>query len=122
MSSTAPQQGRKSAPAPPQRGRPGGPMPGAPKGAGQGKMPPRSTLLWFLLILLANFALARFLFPGPEGPVTVPYTLFKEEVGKGNVQAIYSQGDVITGRFKTPVTYPPPGQPPAEAPPDYRPK
>ena len=50
MSSTAPQQGRKSAPAPPQRGRPGGPMPGAPKGAGQGKMPPRSTLLWFLLI------------------------------------------------------------------------
>ena len=31
----------------------------------------------------------------------VPYTLFKEEVGKGNVQAIHSQGDVLTGRFKT---------------------
>jgi cell division protease FtsH len=37
----------------------------------------------------------------------VPYTLFKAEVGKGNVQAIHSQGDAVTGRFKTPVTYPP---------------
>ena len=37
----------------------------------------------------------------------MPYTLFKEEVRKGNVQAIHSQGDTITGRFKAPVTYPP---------------
>ena len=37
----------------------------------------------------------------PEAPITVPYTLFKEEVGKGNVEAIYSQGESITGRFKT---------------------
>jgi cell division protease FtsH len=71
--------------------------------------------------LLVNFLLSRFLMPGPEAPVTVPYTLFKEEVGKGNVQAIYSQGDTITGRFKAPVTYPaageksaaPKGEPPA---------
>jgi len=47
--------------------------------------------------------------PGPEGPVTVPYTLFKEEVGKGNVEAIFSRGDTITGRFKAPVIYPPAG-------------
>src|SRR5512146_1778810 len=74
-------------------------------------MPPRKTWLWFLLILLANFLLSRFLIPGPEAPLTVPYTLFKEEVGKGNVQAIYSRGDTITGRFKAPVPYPPPGEP-----------
>ena len=30
--------------------------------------------------------------PSPEAPVTVPYTLFKEEVRKGNVEAIYSRG------------------------------
>ncbi len=48
--------------------------------------------------------------PGPEAPVTVPYTLFKEEVGKGNVQAIYSRGDTLTGRFKAAVTYPPAGE------------
>ncbi|MGH7391516.1 MAG: ATP-dependent zinc metalloprotease FtsH [Candidatus Rokuibacteriota bacterium] len=70
-------------------------------------MPPRRTWLWFLLVLLVNFLLVRFLMPGAEGPVTVPYTLFKEEVGKRNVQAIHSQGDTITGRFKAPVTYPP---------------
>ena len=73
-------------------------------------MPPRRTWLWFLAVLAVNFLLARFLFPGAEGPVAVPYTLFKEQVTKGNVQAIYSRADVITGKFKSPVTYPPPGE------------
>ena len=81
--------------------------PGAPKGTGQAKMPPGRTWLWLLGVLLANYLLVRFLLPSPEAPVTVPYTLFKEEVGKGNVEAIYSQGETITGRFKAPVTYPP---------------
>jgi cell division protease FtsH len=93
MSPTTPPTGRK-------------PDPG--KGA-WAKMPPGKTWLWFLLILLANFVLSRFLVPSPEAPVTVPYTLFKEEVGKGNVEAIQAQGDAITGRFKAPVTYSPPG-------------
>ena len=73
-------------------------------------MPPGRTWLWFVLVLLANYLLVRLLMPSPEGPVTVPYTLFKEEVRKGNVEAIYSQGDTITGRFKAPVTYPPAGE------------
>jgi cell division protease FtsH len=84
--------------------------PGSPKGPPPAKMPPRKTWLWFLLILLANFLLSRFLLPSPNAPVTVPYTLFKEEVGKGNVQAIHSQGATITGRFKAPVTYAPEGE------------
>ncbi len=84
--------------------------PGAEKGTGLPKMPPGRTWLGLLLVLAANFWLARLLMPGPEAPVTVPYTLFKEEVGKGNVQAIYSRGDTLTGRFKAAVTYPPPGQ------------
>jgi cell division protease FtsH len=70
-------------------------------------MPPGKTWLWLLGILLANYLLVRFLLPSPEAPVTVPYTLFKEQVGKGNVQAIYSQGESITGRFKASVSYPP---------------
>jgi cell division protease FtsH len=70
-------------------------------------MPPGKTWLWFLVVLLVNYFLMRLLIPGPEAPVMVPYTLFKEEVGKGNVEAIHSQGESITGRFKTPVTYPP---------------
>ena len=81
-----------------------------PKGSGQPTMPPRRTWLWFLGVLAVNFLLAKFLMPGAEGPVTVPYTLFKEEVTKGNVQAIYSRADVITGKFKSPVTYPLPSE------------
>jgi cell division protease FtsH len=73
-------------------------------------MPPRKAWLWFALVLLANYLLMRLLIPGPEAPVTVPYTVFKAEVGKGNVQAIYSRGETITGRFKAPVTYPPAGE------------
>src|ERR687894_796960 len=76
----------------------------------QSTMPPRRTWLWFALILLANFLVVRFLFPGPEAPVEVPYTFFKEEVRAGNVEAIYSQGDTVEGRFEEPVTYPPKGE------------
>src|SRR5215203_6024641 len=82
----------------------------APGPGGQSTMPPRRSWLWFALILLANFLLVRFLFPGPEAPVEVPYTFFKEEVRAGNVEAIYSQGDTIEGRFEEPLTYPPKGQ------------
>jgi len=84
--------------------------PGAPKGTPQATMPPGRTWLWFFAMLLANYLLMRILAPGPEAPVAVPYTLFKEEVGKHNVEAIYSRGETITGRFKAPVTYSPPGE------------
>jgi cell division protease FtsH len=73
-------------------------------------MPPHRTWLWFLLALLANYVLMRFFVPAADAPITVPYTFFKEEVRKGNIQAIFSQGETLTGRFKTPVTYPPAGE------------
>src|SRR5918994_1645452 len=73
-------------------------------------MPPARSWLWFALILLANVLIVRLLFPGPEAPVEVPYTFFKEEVRAGNVEAIYSQGDTVEGRFEEPVTYPPKGE------------
>jgi len=110
MSVAGQQTQRNSDSAPPGRVQPTNTKPGAPKGTAQAKMPPRKTWLWFVLILLANFLLGRLLMPGPEAPVTVPYTLFKEEVGKHNVQAIFSRGETITGRFKAPVIYPPAGE------------
>jgi len=103
------QQGRRTdGPGPGGRVRPGD-RPGGPRGPGPAPMPPRRMWLWFLLALLVNFVVARYLLPGPAGPTTVPYTLFKEQVANGNVQAIHSRGDAITGRFKTPVAYPPAG-------------
>jgi cell division protease FtsH len=93
--------------APAGRVQPADGRPGAAKDTRLAKMPPRRTWLWFVLVLLANYLLVRLLMPSPDAPVTVPYTLFKEEVRKGNVEAIHSQGETITGRFAAPVTYPP---------------
>ena len=91
----------------------GGPPDGARRASGsegRSSMPPRRTWLWFALILLANFLLFRFLLPGPEAAVEVPYTFFKEEVRAENVKMIYSEGDTVEGRFEEPVTYPPKGE------------
>jgi cell division protease FtsH len=63
--------------------------------------------MWFLLILIGNYLLATYLFPSEDAPVNIPYTLFKAEVGRNNVEAIYSRGDTISGRFIEPVWYPP---------------
>lgn len=68
-------------------------------------MPPRRSWLFFLLILLGNYLLMRALFPRTEA-VKVPYTLFKQEAAKGNVEKIYSRGESLTGRFKRVVTHP----------------
>ena len=110
MSLTDQQTGRNSDSARPGRRQPNDTRAGAAKSSALAKMPPSKTWLWFLGILLANYLLMRFLLPSPEAPITVPYTFFKEEVGKGNVEAIYSQGESITGRFAAAVTYPPPGE------------
>ncbi|MHB1073960.1 MAG: ATP-dependent zinc metalloprotease FtsH [Gemmatimonadaceae bacterium] len=67
-------------------------------------VPPRRAWFTFLIILLANYFLFRAIFPNPE--VKVPYTLFKEEVTKGNVAQVYSRGESITGRFRAPITWP----------------
>jgi cell division protease FtsH len=81
--------------------------PGSQKDAGRAKMPPPNVWGWFILILLTNYFLASFLVPSPESPVTIPYTLFKQEVGLGNVDVIYCRGEIIKGHFKAPVMYPP---------------
>jgi cell division protease FtsH len=66
--------------------------------------------LGFWLMLLLNFLVVSYLFPGPEAPVEVPYTLFREQVEAGNVEEISSRGDAIEGTFEEAVTYPPEGE------------
>ena len=75
-------------------------------------MPPRTTWKWFLIAVVLNYLLFRFLLPSAGAPVAVPYTLFKEEVNKNNVKAIYSQGETISGKFSSPVAYPTTPSPP----------
>jgi cell division protease FtsH len=109
MSPTAQQTQRDGNFPPFRRSQPSDPR-GAAKTPAPAKMPPRKTWLWFVLILLANFFLMRLLLPSPKAPTTVPYTLFREEVKKHNVEAIYTRGENLTGRFKKPITYPRPDE------------
>ena len=76
------------------------------KPAGQPNLPPRRSWVVFLVILFLNYLLVQYLFPGPGEPITVPYTVFKEQAAKRNVAAIYSRGTSVEGRFKAPVTWP----------------
>lgn len=67
--------------------------------------PPGRHWLWFLALLLLNYVFTTMIFHGPEKPVNVPYTLFKTEVEKNNVKAIYTKGETISGKFIQPVQY-----------------
>ncbi|HEX2546474.1 MAG TPA: ATP-dependent zinc metalloprotease FtsH [Ramlibacter sp.] len=81
--------------------------PGKPK-LGTPRMPPRKYWPWFILALVLNYFLASYLFPAPNTPVTVPYTIFRDQVAANNVTALYSRGTTIEGRFRAPVTWPTP--------------
>jgi cell division protease FtsH len=87
-------------PAPPKR-------PGQTPSPGQA-LPPRRAWLWFFGILLVNYFVVSQLVPQADSPVTVPYTVFRDQVGKDNVMAIYSRGTTLEGRFHAPVTWPTP--------------
>jgi cell division protease FtsH len=79
--------------------------------------------MWFAVALILNFVIARYLLPGGETPLTVPYTFFRDEVAKGNVLAIFSRGETMTGRFAKAVTFPAPeakGEPPTPPAPSAR--
>ena len=93
--------------------KPTGPLQqGRPEDKNSIRPPIRSgrTWLWLVAVLATNYLMVRLLFPAPQGAITVPYTFFKEQVAERNVESIYSQGESITGRFKTAVTYPPPSE------------
>ena len=99
------------------------PSPGGAAPGGQQRIPPGRAWLWFAIALLLNFVIARYLLPAGETPLTVPYTFFRDEVAKGNVLAIFSRGETMTGRFAKAVTFPPPeakGQSPTPPAPSAR--
>jgi cell division protease FtsH len=75
-----------------------------------GNLPRSRTWLTFLVIIALNYLVMRWLAPGADEAITIPYTAFKEQVVVGNVEAIYSKGASIEGRFEKAVTWPPPGK------------
>jgi cell division protease FtsH len=108
----------------PERPRPPGPEErhGATASSGQQPTNPRdmrgmlrTPRFWItLLVLLAiNYLLVPLLLPEAQDRITIPYTLFKQQVTAGNIAEINSRADDIQGRFKQPVAdpNPPEGQP-----------
>ena len=65
---------------------------------------------WFLLIVLGalvvNWLISDALLGGPPARIQVPYTLFLEELDKGNVASVTSTAEAIQGSFKNPVADP----------------
>ena len=85
-----------------------------PATAGQTDLPPGRAWLLFALALFVNYLLMTRYFPDTDTPLSVPYTVFKHEVARGNVKSIYSRGVNIEGRFAAPVTWPPASAPGTE--------
>lgn len=78
----------------------------APKDGAKPPLPKRSWY-WFAVIVILNVWLVRSFFAdGVDKPVSVPYTLFKIEVERGNVKEVYGKGEHITGVFQSPVLWP----------------
>ncbi len=75
----------------------------SPPGAGL----PRRFWPIFLGVVIANWLIARVLVPGPDDPLTVPYTTFRVQAERGNVASIYSRGTSIEGRLHEAITWPP---------------
>ncbi|MFD2202658.1 ATP-dependent zinc metalloprotease FtsH [Shivajiella indica] len=69
------------------------------------KFPSSRILLIFLVILIGNYLLVNYFFPNKETDVKIPYSLFKEQVSSGNVKAIYTKGELISGKFENTITY-----------------
>ncbi len=93
----------------------------AGSGGGRGNRPSftdalgsRRFWLAFLFVALANWFLVPVLFPEPQDRITVPYTVFKQQVEAGNVSEVTGRGELVQGQFKTPI--PDPSLPEGQAP------
>jgi cell division protease FtsH len=87
----------------------GGPSPPSTPAEGRGRMPrlPGGPRFWWILIaLLAVNWFVVSLIPDQTTRLSVPYTVFREQVQAGNVSEVTSRGDTIQGTFKKEVTYP----------------
>ena len=69
------------------------------------KYPSVNVWIWLIGLIILNYFIGRF-FTSEHEPVTISYTLFKDEVKKKNVKEIYSKGTSISGNFINPVVIP----------------
>src|SRR5688572_25142235 len=66
---------------------------------------PRPWWMLFVVVMATNFLLMRACFPEPPS-ITIPYTVFRQQVEAGNVMSVTGVGDSIRGTFESEFTYP----------------
>ena len=95
------------------RARPPGPEQARRGASGpQRSFPPRLSWPWVLLLifLAVNYFVAPIVIPDGSDRVTIPYTTFKEQVQRGNVQEITTRGEAIQGVLRSAITWPVTGE------------
>jgi cell division protease FtsH len=74
---------------------------------------PGGGLMWFwlllLVVLIANWVIAGTIASNTGAParISVPYSVFRAQVGNANVGQVTATGESIQGTFRHEVTYPP---------------
>src|SRR3954469_17260291 len=99
---------RCQAPAPDGQKPPGPRPPGGPPARQMPRMP-GSRMFWIVVLvaLPLNYVLVALFASGKERGVRIPYSpTFLEQVDKGNVKRINTQGATAQGEFKEPIKYP----------------
>lgn len=89
--------------------------PGGGKEPSRRLLPSDRVLLFFLALLAINWFVTQQLVPGAEDPVPVSWSAFRAELARDNVQAVHTRGEMIEGRFRSPIQWSPPDREPARA-------
>ena len=67
----------------------------------------RPWIIVLVVLLVVNWLVTPYVVPEPQtNRIEVPYSMFLDEVTKGNVREVTTQGEMIQGDFKAVVTYP----------------
>lgn len=61
---------------------------------------------FIVTLLILNYFISNMFNPKIES-IKIPYTVFRDEIAKGNVKSIYSKGELISGKFEKSVSYNP---------------
>src|SRR4051795_9371394 len=88
---------------------PGQRPPGGAPPARQLPRMPGSRMFWIVVLvaLTLNYVLVAIFASGKERSVRIPYNpTFLEQVDKGNVARVKTQGATAEGQFKNPIRYP----------------
>src|SRR5689334_11401846 len=99
---------RTPLPQPSEGGPPGQRPPGGQPARSMPRMPGSRTF-WIAVVvaLTLNYVLVALFAPGKERSVKIPYSpTFLEQVDKGNVARVKTQGATAEGEFKSAIRYP----------------